>query len=53
MILDLHREPFDGWIQAGPLWNCPALHDSIELEPQIEVQVTRCVLLDNEAQAAD
>src|SRR5437868_4312705 len=52
VILDLHRESLHFWIEARTLWHCPALHHSIELEPQVEVKIPCCVFLDHEAQAA-
>src|SRR4029077_19030326 len=47
VILDLHREPLDRRVEARPLRPSPALHHAIELEPQVEVQVARGVLLDD------
>jgi hypothetical protein len=48
MILDLHRKTFDGRIEARAFWNSPTFHDPVELEAQVEMQVTRCVFLDDE-----
>jgi hypothetical protein len=52
MILDLHRKTFYGWIETRAFGNSPTFHHPIELEAQIEVQVTRCVFLDDEAETA-
>jgi hypothetical protein len=49
MVFHLHRETFNRRVCARPLWNSPAFHYSVELEPQIEMKVTRSVLLDYEA----
>ena len=48
VILDLHREPLDGRIVARALGHGPALHHAVELEAEVEVEMTRRVLLDDE-----
>ena len=50
VVLDLHRQPLDRRVEARPLGHGPALHHAVELEPEIEVQVTGGVLLDDEGQ---
>src|SRR6185503_3485085 len=50
MILDLHRQTLDRRIGTWPLGHRPALHHAVELQPQVEVQMTRRVLLDDEVQ---
>src|SRR5690606_9416 len=44
---DLHGQPLRSGIEAGPLRHRPALHDTVELEAQVEVQAGRSVLLDH------
>src|SRR5213075_3157049 len=51
MILDLHGEALDRWVEARTFGNGPALHHSIELEPEIEMEMTGRVLLNHEAQS--
>src|SRR5256714_15271144 len=51
MIFDLHCKPFHRWISTRTLRNCPTLHDPIELEAKIEVEMTRGVLLNDEAES--
>src|SRR5262249_32931701 len=53
VILDLHRQPFFAWNEAGPARHRPALHDAVELEPQVVMQPRRRVLLDNEMATLD
>src|SRR5205085_6759601 len=50
MILDFHREPANARFVARPLRHGPALHYTVQLEPEVEVQVTRLVFLHDEAQ---
>jgi hypothetical protein len=50
VILDFHREPPHGRVDARPLWNGPALHDAAELQAEVEVEMAGGVLLDDEAQ---
>jgi hypothetical protein len=47
MVLDLDREALLGWIKAGPAGYRPALHDPVELEPQIIMETARRMLLDH------
>src|SRR5262249_31406646 len=48
MILHLDREPLLAGNEARPASDRPALHDAVELEPQIVVQAARGMLLDDE-----
>jgi len=50
VILHLHRQPLDRRIEAGTLGYGPALHDSVELQPQVVVQVAGRVLLDHKSE---
>src|SRR5262245_25599751 len=50
MVLDVHGEPAHGWIQAGALRNRPRQQHPVELQPEVVVQLARCVLLDDERQ---
>ena len=52
MILDFDGEPPRRRIEARSLGNCPAFHDTAELEPQIVMQVARGVLLNHEREGA-
>ncbi len=45
VVLDLHRQPLDARIETRSLGHRPTLHHSIELEPKIEVEVARGMLL--------
>src|SRR5262249_55577947 len=47
MILHLHREPLDRRIHAGTFGHGPALHHAVDLEPEIEMQMTRVMLLND------
>ena len=49
MILDFHREATLARIVARAFRHGPALHHAVELETKVEVQATRCVLLDDES----
>ena len=51
VIFHLHRESLHRRVETRALRHCPTLHDSVELEPQIEVKITRGVFLDYEAKA--
>src|SRR3954464_14148962 len=48
MVFDLHREPLLARYQAWPARHRPALHHTVEFEPQIVVQTRRGVFLDDE-----
>src|SRR5262245_58861753 len=48
MILDGHGEPLDGGIERGSLRNGPRLEHAAGLEPEIIVELTRAMLLDDE-----
>src|SRR5712671_3818845 len=48
VIFDLHCQTLHRRIEAGALGHGPALHHSIELEPQIEMEITGRMLLDDE-----
>ena len=48
MIFHLHRETLVGGIDARPFRHCPAFHDTVELEAQVEVEIPRRVLLYHE-----
>src|SRR5688572_5542397 len=50
VILDFHRQPPLRRIERRSLRTCPALHDAVELESHVVVQMTRGVLLDHEMQ---
>src|SRR5438552_2457726 len=50
MILHFHRQPADRWIIARTLRYGPTLHDAIQFESEIEMQVARCVFLHDEVQ---
>ena len=52
MIFDLHRKSFHGGIETRAFGHGPTLHDSVELETEIEVKMRGCVFLDNETQPA-
>src|SRR6185437_637225 len=52
MILHLHRQPLHGWIGTRSLRNGPALHDIAELQPEVEVEMTRGVLLHDKGERA-
>src|SRR5437773_5734283 len=52
VILDLHRKSFYRRVEARAFWHRPTLHDPVELEAEIEVEMTRGVLLDHETQSA-
>src|SRR5437762_895970 len=52
MILDFDGEPSRRWIEARSLRDGPALHDAAELEPEVVVEVTGGVLLDDERECA-
>src|SRR2546423_8230760 len=51
VIFDLHGEPFHRGVETWSLRHGPTLHDSVELEPKIEMQMARSVLLDDETQS--
>src|SRR5437762_10325398 len=48
MILDLHRQPLLAGDQAWSARDGPALHHTVELEPQVVVEAAGGVLLDDE-----
>ncbi len=48
VILDVHRQPLVGRVEAGPLRHRPALQHAVQLEPEVVVQAARRVLLDHE-----
>src|SRR4030095_2297103 len=52
VILDLHGHALDGWIEAGAFGYGPALHDPVELQPEVEVQACGAMLLNHERQIA-
>ena len=52
MILDLHREPLLVGIEARAAGHRPALHDAVELQPQVVMQPSCSVLLNDIAVAA-
>ena len=52
MIFDLHRESLQRRVETRTLRNGPALHHSVQLETEIEVEVAGSVLLDHEPQSA-
>src|SRR5690606_15919536 len=49
MVLDFHRQALDGRIDARALRHGPALHDAVQLQPEIVVQPAGVVLLDDVA----
>src|ERR1700704_1563292 len=48
VVFDLHCQALHRRIEAGALGHGPALHHSIELESQIEMEITCRMLLDDE-----
>ena len=50
MVFHLHGEALYRRVQTGALGHSPALHHAVELEPQVVVQVTGGVLLNDEGQ---
>ena len=52
MVLDVNGEPLVVRIEARAARHGPAFHDAIELKPQIVMQATRGVLLDDVSKAA-
>src|SRR6266446_1684581 len=50
MVFDVHRQALVGRVEAGPLGNGPAQQHTIELEPEIVVEMTGGVFLDDERQ---
>ena len=52
MILDMHRQPLVGGIEAWPLRAGPAQQHTVILQPEIVMLVARVVLLDQIAQFA-
>jgi hypothetical protein len=52
VILDLHGKSLHGRVEAGSFWNSPTLHHTIELQPQVEMEMAGGVFLDYEAETA-
>src|SRR4030095_9968131 len=48
MVLDVHRHPLVGRVEARALGHRPALQRALELEPEVVVQTAGGVLLDHE-----
>src|SRR5690349_17075634 len=47
MVFHLHRQPLHRRVETGSLGDGPALHDAIEFEPEVEMEMARRVLLDH------
>jgi hypothetical protein len=52
MVLDRHREAFDGGIERRTLGNRPRQQNAVPLEPEVVVEVRGAVFLDDEAERA-
>src|ERR1051326_5240325 len=50
MIFDFHGQPPHRWVIARSFRHGPALHHAVELQTEIEMQMTRGVLLHDELQ---
>ncbi len=48
MIFGLHRETVYPWDKARPLGNGPAFENTIQLKPQVKMQSSRIMLLNDE-----
>ena len=48
MVFGLDRKPFDRWIVARAFGNRPRRERTIDLEPQVVVQMTSVMLVNHE-----
>jgi hypothetical protein len=53
MVFDLYREPLLCLIVRRSLRNSPRSKDAVHLQPQIEVQIPSCVLVDDKQVAGN
>ncbi len=53
MIFDVDGEPLVGHVVGRASWHCPGREHAVHLEPEVVVQLTRGVLVDDEQMARD